>query len=332
MKHASPLGALGLAALAAALAAPVPASAEAARIRLVHQSSLGYLPLIVVEHDKLIEKYLVVLGLEGVKVEWVDAGGDAGEALTAGKADVTAGPTTTFISQWGRSHGGIKSVGALAEYPLLLNTSNPDVHTIADFTAKDKIAVPRAGSASAVTLKAAAAQKWGAGESGKLDAFTVNMSHPDAQQALLGGKDGVDAHVAPPRMAAAELRDGKVHTVLSSYDVWGPHTGNMAWATPGFVDGNPKIYEALSKALAEAVYKINDDKNAVARTYVDATHDKDGVEAIVAVLNNPDVHYTLTPHNLMKQVQFQHDQHALESVPASWKDLFFPNAWKLRGS
>lgn len=319
--------------LALALAASAGAWGEAAQIRVARQSGLGQLPLVVMQHDKLIEKHLYAMGLESVKVEWVvlDASADPNAAL-GGKADLVGGSLGAFLAQWGRTHGGVKAAGTLAEYPLLLNSSNPDVKTIADFSAKDKIAVSRAGSASAFTLQAAAAQKWGAGEFGKLDPLTVNMSGPEAAQALLAGKDGVNAHVAGPRVAAIELKDGKVHTVLSSYDVWGPHTGNVVWANSGFADANPKLYEAFTAALAEAFHKINDDKDAVAKTYVEATQDKDGAEAVAAVLSNPDVHYTQTPHAVMKQAQFQRDAKVVDSVPASWKDLFFPNAWKFRGS
>ena len=83
--------------------------------------------------------------------------------------------------------------------PLYLNTRNPNVKTLKDFTDKDKIALPAVKvSVQAVTLQMAAEKVFGEGQHGKLDALTVSMSHPDAQTALLSGQSEITAHFGSP--------------------------------------------------------------------------------------------------------------------------------------
>ena len=59
--------------------------------------------------------------------------------------------------------------------PLYLNTNNPNVKSIKDFTSKDKIALPAVKvSIQAVTLQMAAEKEFGEGNQNKLDALTVS--------------------------------------------------------------------------------------------------------------------------------------------------------------
>jgi NitT/TauT family transport system substrate-binding protein len=62
------------------------------------------------------------------------------------------------------------------------------------------------------------------------------------------------------------------------------------------------------------------------------SRDKDSVQEIEAMLNDPAIVYTTTPQNVMKYVDFMLKIGAIKSKPESWKDLFFPNAHNLPGS
>ena len=90
--------------------------------------------------------------------------------------------------------------------PLYLDTRNPDVKTIKDFTDKDKIALPAVKvSIQAVTLQMAAEQAFGDGQQDRLDPLTVSMSHPDAQTALLSGQSEITAHFGSPPFQYQQL-------------------------------------------------------------------------------------------------------------------------------
>src|SRR6185312_11080699 len=119
----------------------------------------------------------------------------------------------------------------------------------------------------------------------------------------------------------------------SSYDVLGgPATFNVVWTTSKFRNENPKLYEAFVKALDEATASINRDKKAAAEAYLRISKDKDTLNNILAMLNDPAIVFTTTPQNVMKYVDFMAKTGTIKTKPDSWKDLFFPDVHALPGS
>ncbi|NJO24022.1 MAG: ABC transporter substrate-binding protein, partial [Sphingomonadales bacterium] len=70
-----------------------------------------------------------------------------------------------------------------------------------------------------------------------------------------------------------------------------------------------------------------------ARLYIELTKDKnlDEVE-LAALLASKNLEFTKTPSNVGKMIEFMHRVGLVKSKPASWKDLFFPEAHGLPGS
>src|SRR5204863_854102 len=168
-----------------------------------------------------------------------------------------------LVTLWSRTKGNldVKAVAAINSMPLFLNTRNPAVKTIKDFTDKDRIALPAVKvSIQAVTLQMAAEKAFGEGQQNKLDALTVTLSHPDAQTALLSGQSEITAHFGSPPFQYQQLKRPGIHTVLNSSEVLGgPTTFNVVWTTAKFRSENPKLYAAFLKALEEATREINKD-------------------------------------------------------------------------
>ena len=84
---------------------------------------------------------------------------------------------------WDRTKGsvGVKAISAITNTDIYLNTRNPSIKSIRDFTDKDRIAVPSVKvSTQALFLQIAAEKEWGPGQHGKLDHLTVGLAHPDA--------------------------------------------------------------------------------------------------------------------------------------------------------
>lgn len=330
---------LGWMALLAAMAlAYVPAAwAEMSEISVAQQYGISYLPLMMMEDQKLIEKHAKEAGLD-VKVNWAKfAGGNVmNDALLSGSLQLASGGVGPLITLWAKARGSldVKAVSALNSMPLYLNTRNPNVKTIKDFTDKDRIALPAVKvSIQAVTLQMAAEKVFGEGQQNRLDAITVTMSHPDGQTALLSGKSEITAHFTSPPFQYQQLEHPGIHTVLSSYDVLGgPATFNTVWTTSKFRNENPKLYAAFVAALDEATATINRDKRAAAQTYLRLSKDKDSLENILKMLNDPKIVFTTTPQNVMKYVDFMYKIGSIKARPDSWKDLFFPNVHNTPGS
>jgi len=319
-----------------ALLAP-PLHAELAEIKVAQQYGISYLPLMLMEEQKLIEKHAKAAGVD-VKVGWAKfAGGNVmNDALLSNSLQFASGGVGPLVTLWARTKGNldVKAVSAINSMPLYLNTRNPNVKTIKDFTEKDRIALPAVKvSIQAVTLQMAAEKAFGEGQQGKLDALTVSLSHPDAQVALLSGASEITAHFGSPPFQYQQLEKPGIHTVLNSYDVLGgPATFNVVWTTSKFRSENPKLYDAFVKALDEATAIINKDKKAAAEAYLRISKDKDTVADILAMLNDPAIVYTTTPQNVMKYVDFMNKIGSIKVKPDSWKDLFFPNIHGAAGS
>ena len=328
---------LTLSAAALSLAILPAAHAEMSEIHVSRQYGISYLPLMIMEDQKLIEKHAKAAGID-VKVDWSKfaSGAVMNDALLSGNLQFASGGVAPFTTLWAKTRGNldVRGVGAINSMPLYLVTNNPKVKTIKDFTDQDKIALPAVKvSIQAVTLQMAAEKTFGKGQEHKLDHLTVSMSHPDAETALLSGKSEITAHLGSPPFQYQELEHKGMHRVLNSYDVLGgPATFNVVWTTTKFHDENPKVYAAFVAALDDATAQINADKKKAAETYLRVSKDKDSLEDILKMLNDTEIKFTTTPNNTMKYVDFMHKVGSIKVTPASWKEMYFPNAQKLHGS
>ena len=312
--------------------------AEVSEFKIAEQYGISYLPLLIMEDQKLIEKHAKAAGINDLKVSWSKfAGGNVmNDALLSNSLDIATGGVGPFITLWARTKGNydIKAVSALNSMPIYLNTRNPNVKSLKDFTEKDKIALPAVKvSIQAVTLQMAAEQVFGVGQQHKLDALTVTMSHPDGQAAMLSSIGEVTGHFSAPPFQYQQLEKPGIRNVLNSFEVLGgPASFNLVWTTSKFRKENPRVYGAFIKALEEATAMINKDKAWAAETYLRISRDKDSKENIMRMLNDPNIIFTATPQNVMKYVNFMHKINSIKVMPDSWKDLFFPEAHGLSGS
>jgi NitT/TauT family transport system substrate-binding protein len=320
----------------AALATPTRPSAEVKEIRIARQYGLGYLPLLVLEDQKLIERRAAEAGLGDVKVSWAVLGGGAAsnDALLSGSVDYISTGVAPLVLLWSKTGGKVKGVAALDSTPVVVNTVNPAVKGVADFTEKDRIAVPSVKvSIQAVVLQIAAEKAFGPGKWNRLDPLTVALKHPDAAAALLSGRSEITAHVASPPFVAQELADKRVRTVLSSYDLLGgPHTFNVLSSSQAFADANPRTFAVVYAALAEATAWIAKNPRAAAETYLRVSGSKEPVASVLAQILDPGVKYTVTPERVGAFAEFMAKVGTIGSPPKDWRDLFFPTVHAQPGS
>src|SRR3954466_8333276 len=204
-----------LATAALAMLVATAARAEMSEIKVAQQYGIGYLPLMVMEEQKLIEKHAKAAGLD-VQVSWAKfAGGNVmNDALLSNSLQFASGGVGPLVTLWSRTRGNldVKAVSAINSMPLYLTTRNPAVKTVKDFTAKDKIALPAVKvSIQAVTLQMAAEKAFGEGQQYRLDPFTVTLSHPDAQAALLSSGSEISAHFSSPPFQNQQLEKPGIH-------------------------------------------------------------------------------------------------------------------------
>jgi len=323
--------ALRCAAGAVALAASLPAAAQAPEIRIARQFSMGYLQFNVMEHQALIEKHARALGLPQVKVSWLVFNGPnaVNDALLSGSVDVAAGGVPGLLVLWSRTKGTpqeVRGISAMSSQPFLLNTRNPAVKTVADFTDGDRIALPAVKvSVQAIALQMAAAKAFGQANFAKLDSLTVSMTPPDSTIALLSGGGEITAVFSVPPFQQQQLEKPGIRTVLNSYDVMeGPHSFTVAWTSARFREQSPILYKALMAAMAEATEIVNADPRAAAALWIEDSKSKLALDFVDRVVSGPQVRWTLVPENTMKFARFMQSTGTLKTMPESWRDYFFP--------
>jgi NitT/TauT family transport system substrate-binding protein len=327
-------------AILAVAALPLIPSSGRAEPRVVHlakQYGISYLPLTVMQEKKLLESEGKKLGLD-LSTEWVrfTGGPPMNEALISGNLDFASGGVGPMVTIWARTQNNIKvkGIAALNAMPLYLNSINPNVKTIKDFTDKDRIALPAVRvSIQAVILQMAAEKVFGPGQEHKLDPWTVSLSHPDGLAQMMSGKSEITAHFTSAPFMYQELADKRVHRVLNSYDVFGgPHTFNVVWAAAKVYEGEPKLTQAFLAALGEAIKEIKADPHAAAELWVKADRSKIPVAEAEKIIRDPENDWTMTPQKTMVFADYMARVKMIPVKPASWKDMFIDAVHNLPGS
>jgi NitT/TauT family transport system substrate-binding protein len=313
-------------------------ASQAAEIRIAEQFSIGYLQFNIMKRDRLIEKYAQRRGVEDAKVSWMRFNGPStmNEALLSNSADVVAGGVPGLITLWDKTRGTaqeVKGICPLSTQPFLLNTSREAVKTIADFGDKDRIALPSVKvSVQAVVLQMAAAKAFGEKNFAKLDPLTVSMPPPDSTIALMGGAGSITAVFSVPPFQFQQLQQAGIHTVLSSFDVVGPHTFSVAWTTSRFHKDNPELYGAFLDAVKEATGIIVADPKGAAESWIKDSNSKLSADVVAGIIGGKDVTWTQTPQANMTFAKFMHQVGSIKASPESWKDLYFSEIHDLPGN
>lgn len=324
--------------IAAAIAASCgTALAEASSLRVAKQYGLGYLQLMLMEDQKLVEKQAKARGLGDVQVEWSTfrSSDVMNDALISGNVDFVCLGLVGLATIWSRTRGNIdvRAVAGLNAVPWFLNVRDPNVKSLADFKPSHKIALPAAKvSIQAVLLQMAAAKELGQDKYASLDPLTVSLAHPEAMAAMLGGKSEIIANFSSPPFQYRQLKDPNIHKLLDTTQLLPEGLSFNVIATRGkFRTENPQLYAAFLAAFDEATALINADKRKAAEDYLRISKDKSPIEEMMEIMNDPNVHFTGKPINIPVVVDFMAKTGQIKGAPSDWKEMFFPEGLERKG-
>ena len=281
------------------------ASKEEKKVVIAQQFGLGYAPIMVMNEKKLIEKYI-----EGVQIEWVQlgSGGAIREAMAAGTVDIGSMGVPPFLIAWAKGID-FKVITALCQMPLGLQTYHKEVKTLADITPEMKIALPSPGSIQHILLSMAVKNQLG--DPKALDSQIVAMPHPDGANALLN-KVEIDAHFTSPPYIFIELENEDIHQVVDaekdSFD--GPFTFLVTVSTGKFRKNQPLVFDAVFKALEEAIDWIDANPRETAKLLSDDFNMSP--EKIYHQLTWPGVVFDKNPKGMLKFLEFMQESGYVE--------------------
>src|SRR5688572_1922206 len=190
---------------------------------------IAFLPLLVMEKQKLVEKHAAELGHKSLKVSYVNLGGAAVtiDALLSGATHLHVAGPPSFLFLWDRTRGNtdVTGIAAMTSLPGYLNTTNPNIKSLRDVTDKDRIALNAIKvSIPAIIMQTYARKAFCPNERFRYDKYTVSMTHPDGVAALLSGISEINLHFTSVPFHARELRVRRVRTIMVSDDVMGGST------------------------------------------------------------------------------------------------------------
>jgi NitT/TauT family transport system substrate-binding protein len=326
-------GGVGLMAAPAIVAAQTPLA-----VIIVQQRGLMYLPVDMMVTGGVLQQEATKLGLGKVEATARALSGPAAitDALLSGSAQYGAAALPSLMTLWDKTHGTpneVRAVGTMSNGAMVLYTINPNVKTIADFTEKDRIAVPSVRiSFNAMMLEMAAEKLWN--DPHRLDHLTVGLGHADAVAALSAGYGSatVTAHIAVQPFTDRGLKLPGAHIVADSREVFGgPLTQVSLLATKQTRDKNQTLFKAVGNALETSIKMCNADKDAAAVLWKKAQNASESIDELRALLDDPGFEFTSQPHRIAYFAAFLKRIGSMKAEVSSWKELFWETAYDQQG-
>jgi NitT/TauT family transport system substrate-binding protein len=304
----------------------------------VQQRGLLYLPVDLMVSGGVLQQEATKLGLGKVEATatTLNGPGPVIDAILSGAADYGTVALPSLLTLWDKTHGTpneVKAIGTVSNGAMTLYTVNPNVKTIADFTEKDRIAVPTVGiSFNSMMLQMAAEKLWN--DPHRLDHLTVGLGHPDAVTALSAGYDKaiITAHIAVQPYTDRGLKLPGAHVIADSRQVFGgPLTQITLIASKQTKEKNPTLFKAVANALEESIKIAGADKHAAAVLWKKVQNASESVEELEAQLNDPGFEFTSQPHRIAFFAAFLNRIGTLKTKLGDWKDLFWETAHNQQG-
>ena len=308
------------------------------KVSFAQQRGLLYLPVDMMVSGGVLQKEATKLGLGTVEatVTTLSGPGPVVDALISNSADYGTAALPSLLTLWGKTKGTaqeIKAVGTMSNGAMTLYTTNPNVKTIADFTEKDRIAVPTVRiSFNAMMLQMAAEKLWN--DPTRLDHLTVSLGHPDAVAAMSAGfgRSTITAHIAVQPFTERGLKLPGAHIVTDSREVFGgPLTQITLLASKHTKEKNPTLFQAVANALEESIKVANADKHAAALLWKNAQKASETVDELDALLADLGFEFTSQPHRIASFAAFLNRTGTLKPKLADWKELFWETAYHQQG-
>lgn len=222
-------------------------NSDTLEVNIAYQYGLAYAPFEIMKENKILEEKL-----NGVKVNWhlMSSGGAMNEGIISGDLDVALMGAAPFLIGFDK---GIdyKVISSIASQKISLVTNDSNLSDLSKFTITDKIALPSVGSIQHLALAMAAKEQLG--DSKALNMNLVNMSTPEAYQAV-ASKQEVKAHMATPPYSNLSLETEGHQLVLDSTKYLGEDASVIiAVGRTKLQENNPEVYEAINEALLETI-------------------------------------------------------------------------------
>ena len=313
------------------------AADDAAEIRIAFGNGIAYLPFYVGQRLGLFEAALKAAGFPAVKMVWPHLAGTSAlnDAMLSGSIDFYVAGTPGGLIVWDRTKGRANAVlgaAGVTTLPLSLVTVTDRLRSLADFTERDRIAMPSLAGTPATVIRMACEQAFGAGQHGRLDKNMVALAHPDAMTALLNRSE-ITAYLGSPPFTNLVLRNKQARVLLHSPDVFGGPASFVLLSTrKAFAERNPRLVAAVVAGLQQADAAIAADPAAAGSVYLQAEPSRAFTPELIAeILRDPATEFSTRPRAVMKTAEFMFRIGEIRTMPKGWTEVFVAGSEGLAG-
>lgn len=287
------------------------------KLTIAYQSSIAYAPMLVMMEQKLIEKHY-----DGeVKVDWqmLSNGSAINEGITSGDIDVGGlgvAPAITGV----KSGIPYKIFTGISSQPYDILTNQSDINELKDITSDDQIAITNINSQPHILLAMAAKEYLG--DPHALDSNLVVLANADGYTSILSG--AVQCHMVISPYNFMEEAEESIHAINISEEVWpNGNTFIVGVASTKLKEERPELYEAICKAMDEAMAYIAENPEATAELLADG-YDASADE-ILSWMNDAASSYTTELQGVMELANFMVEAEFLKEGPKSIDEIAFDN-------
>jgi NitT/TauT family transport system substrate-binding protein len=313
--------------LAVTLLAALPARGEEAKIRVGYGFGIAFLPHMILQEQKLLEKHAREAGVPAA-AEFTRFSGSAAmqDAVLSGNIDWGGYGIPALLLAREKTKGTANEVIGLTGFstaPLVLLTNKAGIKSLKDLGDNDRIAMPALVSPQMYVLQAASERAFGPGRFDELKSRVVALPHPDALAQLRSGGQ-VTAYFGSAPFVQIALKDPKIHAILDSTEVMGKLSFLVNAASKRFADNNPKLTRATIAAIGEATRFIRENPKEAARIYLLIEPSQSvTAELVEEIIRDPgqsgfgvEVYGVRAYGELMARLK------QLKQPPAAWQDVF----------
>lgn len=278
------------------------------KIVIRYQKSIAYAPVIIMAEKNMISKYYDK-DLE-VDCQVEKDGNTIKEGVSSGSIDIgTLGLPPAVVGILSGSK--YKIFSGISSQPYSIVTNQKDIKTLKDL--KDKkiqIGVLSTNSQGHILLGMAAKA-----ELGDAHSFDNVLNSVDNASGFDGIKSGsIKAHIVISPYNFKELAVEGTHEIAISEDVWVPgDTSIVGIASKNLYENNKDLYNAVCKALDEAMQYVKDNPEETAQLVKDKLELDDSVEDIVKWMTDSKSQYSTTLQGVGNFVKFMQDEGFLEN-------------------
>ena len=265
------------------------------KIVIRYQKSIAYAPVMIMAEKNMISKYYDK-DLE-VDCQVEKDGNTIKEGVSSGSIDIgTLGLPPAVVGILSGSKYKIFSVISSQTYSIVTN--------------QIQIGVLSTNSQGHILLGMAA--KAGLGDA---HAFDNVLNSVDNASGFDGIKSGsIKAHIVISPYNFKELAVEGTHEIAISEDVWVPgDTSIVGIASKNLYENNKDLYNAVCKALDEAMQYVKNNPEETAQLVKDKLELDDSVEDIVKWMSDSKSQYSTTLQGVGNFVQFMQDEGFLEN-------------------